>query len=99
MSGYLNPACFSAPAADTFGNAPRYLNVYGPKLNMLDAALLKDWSITEHKKLEFRIEATNLRNHPIFGQPGTTFGASGFGQITGTKVGSRAAQGSLKFIF
>ena len=99
MNNYLNAACFSAPAADTLGTAPRYLNVYGPKLNMLDAALLKDWNITERKKLEFRAEATNLRNHPIFSQPGTTFGAAGFGQITGTKVGSRAAQISLKFIF
>jgi len=99
MNNYLNPACFSAPAADTFGSAPRYLNVYGPKLNMLDGALLKDWNVTEKKKLEFRIEATNMRNHPIFTQPGLTFGATGFGQITNTKVGSRAAQGSLKFIF
>jgi hypothetical protein len=99
MNGYLNANAFSRPAIDTFGTAPRYLNTRGPKINTMDAALLKNFSVTERQRLEFRLEATNFRNHPVFGNPDTTYGGSNFGRITGTKVGSRNAQVSLKYIF
>jgi hypothetical protein len=99
MNAYLDAAAFSRPAPDTFGTAPRYLNVRGPKVNTLDAALLKDWIIKEAKRIEFRVEATNARNHPVFGNPDTSYGGGNFGRITGTKVGSRNAQVSLKYLF
>jgi hypothetical protein len=99
MIQYLNPAAFSRPAADTFGTAPRFLNVRGPAVNALDAALVKSWRVTENQNLQFRVDATNVRNHPVFSNPNTSFGASSFGQITGTKVGSRNVQLGLKYSF
>jgi hypothetical protein len=99
MNNYFNVAAFSKPASDTFGSAPRYLNMRGPKVNTFDAALLKDFNITERQRLQFRLEATNFRNHPVFSQPDTTYLGSNFGRITGTKVGARNAQISLKYIF
>ncbi|MBI4909494.1 MAG: TonB-dependent receptor [Acidobacteria bacterium] len=99
MNNYINADAFSRPAVDTFGTAPRYLNMRGPKINTWDAALLKDFHVTERQRLQFRLEATNFRNHPVFGNPDTTYGGSNFGRITGTKVGSRNAQISLKYIF
>jgi carboxypeptidase family protein len=99
MNNYFDMSAFSRPVPDTFGTAPRYLNVRGPKINTWDAALLKDFNITESKRLQFRLEATNFRNHPVFSNPDTTYGGANFGRITGTKVGSRNAQVSLKFIF
>jgi hypothetical protein len=99
MNNYLNVAAFSQPAIDVRGTAPRYLGLRGPAVNTLDAALLKSWKTTERQRLEFRLEASNVRNHPVFANPGTTFGSSTFGQITGTKVGSRNMQLGLKYYF
>jgi Carboxypeptidase regulatory-like domain/TonB dependent receptor len=96
---WFNVNAFSQPAADTFGSAPRFLNVRGPRINTLDAALMKSWKTTEHQRLEYRVEASNVRNHPVFNPPGTTFGSGSFGQITSTKIGSRAVQMSLKYYF
>ena len=99
MNSYFNAAAFSKPAPDTFGTAPRYLNMRGPAVNTLDAALMKNWRFKEKQSLQFRLDATNIRNHPVFSSPGTSFGSSSFGQITGTKVGSRNAQLGLKYYF
>lgn len=99
MNNYFNVAAFSKPAADTFGTAPRYLNMRGPAANTLDAALMKNWKITEKQSLQIRADTINVRNHPIFSNPGTGYGSSSFGQITGTKVGARNVQLGLKYYF
>jgi hypothetical protein len=62
-------------------------------------ALGKSWKTTERQRVEFRAEASNFRNHPIFNPPGTTFGSGSFGQITSTKIGPRNVQLSLKYYF
>ncbi len=99
LTNYFNNAAFSRPESDTFGTAPRYLNYRGPGIKTLDAALLKAWSTTENQKLEFRLEATNATNTPIFADPNTSFGANNFGEITGTKIGSRQVQLGFKYYF
>lgn len=99
MGQWFNTAAFSQPAPDTYGSAARFLNYRGPLLDTLDAALAKSWKVTEAQRLEFRAEASNFRNHPIFNPPATTYGASNFGQITSTKIGSRNIQLSLKYFF
>ena len=71
----------------------------GPRLNTLDADISKSWKTTERQRIEFRLEASNARNHPVFNPPATNFGASNFGQISGTKIGSRSIQYSLKYYF
>jgi len=101
MNNWFNVSAFSQPPTDVFGSAPRFLNVRGPHLNTLDMAIMKSWKTTERQRLEFRFESSNIRNHPIFGQPGTTFGSGSFGQITGTRsgVGARNIQLGLKYHF
>jgi hypothetical protein len=99
LDGYFNVDAFSRPAADTFGTAPRYLNYRGPGIKTLDAALLKSWTTVEGQRFEFRLEANNATNTPIFSDPATSFGASDFGQINGTKVGSRLVQLGFKYYF
>jgi len=97
--GYFNRAAFTQPPGDVFGSAPRYLNYRGPGIRTVDAALLKSVATREGQRFEFRLEATNFTNTPIFGDPNTSFGNSNFGTITGTKVGSRNVQLGFKYYF
>jgi hypothetical protein len=56
----------------------------------------------EGQRFEFRIEAQNAFNHPVFNEPASSFGASNFGQITGTKgsnSGMRQVQLGMKYYF
>jgi hypothetical protein len=99
LTNYFNQNAFSRPAPDTLGTAGRTLNMRGPKVNTLDAALLKSWRTTENQRIEFRLEASNVRNHPVFSDPPTSYGASNFGIISGTKVGSRSVQLGFKYYF
>ncbi len=55
------------------------------------------WKTRERERVEFRAEASNFRNHPIFNPPNTTYGSGSFGQVRGTKIGARAVQLSLKY--
>ncbi len=99
MSNWFNVAAFTQPAPDTYGSAPRVLNYRGPRLNTLDMSINKSWPTREGQRLEFRMESSNIRNHPVFNPPGTTFGSNSFGQITSTRIGSRNIQLALKYLF
>lgn len=99
LNQYFNVAAFARPAVDTFGTAPRYLNYRGPGIRTLDAALLKSWRTKEGQRFEFRLEANNVTNTPIFADPATNFGSPAFGQITNTKIGARIAQLGFKYYF
>lgn len=80
---YLNPAAFSLPTAFTLGNAPRNVG-YGPRQSVINASLFKTFNIKEKYHLQFRSELFNVPNHPIFGNPNTTFGNVNYGKITST---------------
>ena len=99
LSNYFNQNAFSRPAPDTFGTAPRTLDIRGPRVNILDAALIKNWRVNGGQRVEFRIEAQNVRNYPVFSDPATSYGASNFGVINGTKVGPRNVQLGFKYYF
>lgn len=99
LSRYFNDAAFSKPSIDVPGTAPRNLNYRGPSIRTVDAALLKNFRTREGQRLEFRLEAQNALNHPVFGDPGTSFGSTSFGQITGTKIGTREVQLGFKYYF
>ena len=60
---------------------------------------MKSVGIRAGQRLEARIEAQNVLNHPVFGDPNTSFGSTSFGQITGTKVGARQMMFGLKYHF
>jgi hypothetical protein len=62
---YLNPAAFALPAVGTLGNAPRNLT-FGPNQNVINLSLFKTFTFTERYNLQFRAEAFNLPNHPVF---------------------------------
>jgi len=99
LNAYFNPAAFSQPAPDVFGTAPRYLGYRGPGIRTMDAALLKSWRVKEGQTMQFRLEAQNATNTPIFSDPNGTFGSTSFGQITSTRIGPRNVQLGFKYLF
>jgi hypothetical protein len=107
----VNPAAFSLPAAGQDGNAPRNF-VRGFGATQLDMAVRRTFPITNEVRLQFRGEAFNILNHPIFGYVYPYYGTSQFGQATATlnqsirnlnslyqQGGPRSMQFSLKLLF
>jgi hypothetical protein len=84
LNQYFNPAAFTTNAPGTFGDAGRNI-IQGPGVNNLDLGLFKSFPLRENVRLQFRAEAFNALNRPMFADPDTTVTDSGFGQITSTK--------------
>jgi TonB dependent receptor-like, beta-barrel len=82
IKNWFNPAAFAKPADGTWGNLGRDV-ARGPGYYEIDTALEKKTPITERLALNFRAEAFNLLNHPIYGDPGGNVSSGSFGVITG----------------
>ncbi|MFZ0312043.1 MAG: carboxypeptidase-like regulatory domain-containing protein [Candidatus Korobacteraceae bacterium] len=96
----FNTALFSVPTLGTLGNAPRRF-FYGPGLENFDMALQKEFSLTERKVLQFRVEAFNVFNHAQFFGAAAVNGnisSAGFGQIINA-MPPRQVQLALKLSF
>jgi len=100
---WINPSNISNPAPSTFGTCS-VGNVRGPKYVDFDLSLHKNFLVTEGTRLEFRFEALNAFNHPVWtfsgGPANGSFdpGSPQFGQITGSQS-ARSVQFGLKFIY
>lgn len=99
LSKYFNTAAFTNNAVGTFGDSGKNI-MFGPHYFTSDASIMKNWTLLEGMKLQFRWEAFNALNHPTFGSPGSTVTYGNFGQITGTgNIPPRVMQGALKLTF
>src|SRR5579884_393620 len=65
----------------------------------LDFSLFKNFQIKERFQLQFRAEAFNITNTPIFNRPNTTFGSSAFGVVSSQSNVPRQIQLALKLMF
>jgi hypothetical protein len=82
-----------------FGNAGKGI-IQGPNLINLDAAVMRNFQLTERFNLEFRAEAFNVANHPNFSDPNPFIDIpSEVGSITSTTTTSRQLQFALKLTF
>jgi hypothetical protein len=99
-SRWYNPAAFVQQPAGTFGNVGRNTAI-GPGLFALDFSAHKEFRMpySEHHTLQFRFEAFNVLNHPVWGAPNGNILSSGFGTVTGTAVAMRQLQMALKYYF
>lgn len=99
LNKYFNTSAFTANAAGTFGNTGK--NIFkGPAVNSTDLALIKNWTMVENYKLQFRWEMFNAFNHPNFGTPGSTVGWGNYGKIQSLGfIPPRVMQAGLKFSF
>ena len=110
---FINASCFAVPTV-VGQNGPTLLPVaYGPKFFDSDLALFKNFPVTESKKLQFRIQAYNFLNHPLYSFNGGNLSLSfqqdpvtqqftqvnsGFGTVT-QKQGARVLEFAVKFFF
>jgi hypothetical protein len=94
----LNVNAFALPAAFTFGNMGRN-SLRSDWSKNLDISLFRSFFITESKKLEFRFEAFNITNTPVFAILDNNITDSNFGQVSSTANIERQLQLALKFYF
>ena len=111
---YVNGACF-APPTTPGQNGPNLVPVsYGPAFVNSDLAVYKNFEMTESRKLQFRVQAYNFLNHPLYSFPSgsnltlqfeqdpvtqqITQANNNFG-ITTQKQGARIVEFAAKFYF
>jgi hypothetical protein len=99
LGNYINPAAFITSPRGTFGNLARTLDLRGPGQANWDMSVFKAISITEKFKGQFRAEALNAFNTPMFAAPNTSFGAGSFGKITSQVNFSRMLQLGIRLYF
>jgi len=96
---WFNPAAFVVAAPGHFGNAGKGI-ISGPNLIDLDAAVMRNFRLSERFNLQFRAEGFNLPNHPNFADPNPFIDIpSVAGSITSTTTTSRQFQFALKLTF
>ncbi len=103
---------FADPGVGSLGNIG--VNSFrGPRAFYADAAVMKNFSITERVKAQFRMDAFNVFNHPVLGfnanqnGSGVCIDCAGNGQVTdieadsspGSTTGMRQLEFALKFSF
>jgi hypothetical protein len=71
----------------------------GPGYWNLDLGVLKNFTISEGKEIQFRGEFFNVFNNANFSDPNSTLNSANFGQITNTRGDPRIMQFALKFYF
>ena len=89
---WFNPAAFAAPAAGTYGNEKRN-QFYGPPTHQIDFSVFKNFSITEHARLQFRAEIFNIFNFTNYSGPANNVQGSNLGQVGSTYDVSFGAPG------
>ena len=110
-AGYFNDAAFNNNALGTFGSSAKN-PMFGPRQIDLDASIMKNWSLAEGIKLQFRWDTFNTTNHPNFGTPAAPWGCyTGWKSVVGGQWNAnnnistdgaypaRLMQGSLRVTF
>jgi hypothetical protein len=65
----------------------------------LDTSVIRAFPFWREETFEFRAEAFNIFNHPVFGIPNSDVFSPSFGTVTGTADNPRQMQFSGKIVF
>ncbi len=99
LNQWINPAAFAAVPSYSFGNAPRTIGYRMPGQDNVDLSLFKTFTIHERLKAQFRAEALNALNTPMFGRPDTNFNTPNFGRVTTQRNFPRMIQLGVRVFF
>jgi outer membrane receptor protein involved in Fe transport len=102
-SEWFNTAAYAIPAQYTFGNSYRN-EIQGQRLINFDTSVIRSFPLWRETSFQFRAEAFNLFNHPVFGLAeynSTDLNSpSTFGSVDGTLANTpRELQFSGKIVF
>jgi hypothetical protein len=98
MAAWFNTAAFKTNAIGTFGTTG-FNWLHGPGSWNIDTAVVRNFRVTERKRLQFRCSFYNMFNHPNLGNPNTTVTNAAFGKITSMSNSPRVIEFGLKFSF
>jgi hypothetical protein len=93
----FNPACFAQPAAGQYGTTRSVGSQ--PGIFQTNLSVLKNFSIFGEHQLQFRAEAFNLFNHPLFSTGGGSVTSPTLGVATSQSNSSRSMQFALRYSF
>jgi hypothetical protein len=114
---YFNANCFQAPQAGSVTSGPsigtyRLPYIHGPRYENDSIGLYKAFKISQAKSVQFRAQAFNFANHPLYSfveyDPGLYLAYLNYGSLptnsdsagyAKTKLGSRTIQLAMKFYF
>lgn len=97
---WFDTSQFKLPAEFTFGNMSRtHPTLKEDFLRQVDLSLFKSFRPHERAEVQFRAEAFNLSNTPVFGAPGGALQSPTFGVINGQQNLPRQVQFALKILF
>ena len=96
-TGFLGQMFYN-PTAGGVGNLP-ILAFNAPSVFSVDMALSKRFSMLKKYNIEFRGEAFNLFNAVYFYMGDMNINSATFGRITGTAIGARVVQLTVRFDF
>jgi hypothetical protein len=94
---YVNPSAFMRPPLGELGNAPRTLDgVRGPWDQYFDLSVQKSFNLGESgtRRLQFRVDALNVFNHPVFAVYPNNAGGADFMGAPSTATLSTSAYNS-----
>jgi len=94
---WFNTNAFEVQPAGTWGNAGRN-TFFGPGILNVDTSIIRNFRI-RNNTLQFRLEAFNVLNKPIWNDPNTTLSSPLYGSINTTRKPMRELQLGLKFVF
>ncbi len=96
---YVNSKLYTANPLGTFGNAGKD-SLRGPSYVDLDAAISRNFNVSERLMLTARVDGFNILNHPNLGGPTASISSSNFGRITSAPTDEqRILQGAFKLTF
>lgn len=98
-NGWFDASAFVDPGPTLQGNVTRNV-IRGPGTAQVDFSAIKTFMLFERLRTQFRAEAYNIINHPIFSQPASNISnTTTVGKISGTSGDNRSIQLAVKVLF
>jgi hypothetical protein len=88
VNNWFDVAAFGAPSPGAFGSSAKGV-IVGPGTFTVDSGVAKNFSFNDRARLRFEFVASNVLNHPNWGNPGLTVtSVASAGIISGTQAGA-----------